>query len=332
MKNAPTISVIIPTYNRAKLLPRALDSIIAQTYQDWEIVVVDDGSTDNTKEVVQAYADKLGGQCQYVYQENARCEAARNRGIGMARGQFVAFLDSDDEFLPRKLEQQMELFKLRPELGFVYGDYAYIDLEGVRFESFFDTISKHARDVSYEEIAPDLCVCTGDLFDVLLRGYFVATIVGLVRREVLADSIRFSEQEPSYSAEWQFYLQIARKCQAGFVNNATCLHHYVAGSISRTDTHRNAISHRFQLLEIRERFSDMTRHQRKTIDTQLASYCRQLAFDDYKAADYASAARFFTEAVRFQPSFKTAWYAVQSMIAAFGKRGDAANLPRTNSA
>ena len=97
----PRVSVIIPAYNRADLIEETLDSVFAQTYRDYEIIVVDDGSTDDTRAVLAPLA--AAGKLRYTYQENAGLPAARNTGIRMAAGQYVAFLDSDDLFTPDKL-------------------------------------------------------------------------------------------------------------------------------------------------------------------------------------------------------------------------------------
>ncbi len=98
---SPFFSIILPTFNRANLLPKAIESLINQDYKDWELIVVDDGSLDNTKEVVKAFDDP---RIQYVYQENAERSAARNNGIGLAKGQYIGFLDSDDQFHEKHLE------------------------------------------------------------------------------------------------------------------------------------------------------------------------------------------------------------------------------------
>jgi len=105
------VSVVIPTYNRAKLLARSIDSVLSQTYQDVELIVVDDGSTDNTAEVVRGY----GGVLVYIYQENKGPAAARNVGIRAARSGLIAFLDSDDWFLKPKLERQLAAMAANPE-------------------------------------------------------------------------------------------------------------------------------------------------------------------------------------------------------------------------
>lgn len=102
MLNNIRFSIIIPTYNRAAFLPKAIESVLAQTYTDRELIIVDDGSTDNTKEVVAKYNDE---RIKYVYQDNAERSAARNNGIAHANGEYVCFMDSDNYMKPDRLEK-----------------------------------------------------------------------------------------------------------------------------------------------------------------------------------------------------------------------------------
>ena len=118
----PRVSVVIPTHNRADYIQQALDSVFAQTYTDYEIIVVDDGSTDGTAELLKALVER--DAIRYEQQAQSGVSAARNRGIAMARGEYVAFLDSDDLWLPDKLSKQVALFEAMPELGFVHCHFA----------------------------------------------------------------------------------------------------------------------------------------------------------------------------------------------------------------
>lgn len=120
----PEVSVVLPTYNRADMILDAIRSVQAQTFQDWEMIVVDDGSTDKTKEIVLNLQDS---RIRYVYQENKGLPGARNTGIRNARSELIAFLDSDDAFLPQKLEWQVKTMKDNPELGVVAGDVFFTD-------------------------------------------------------------------------------------------------------------------------------------------------------------------------------------------------------------
>jgi glycosyltransferase involved in cell wall biosynthesis len=120
----PRVSVIIPTYNCDRFLPEAIDSVLMQTYQDYEIIVIDDGSTDQTCQVLEAYKHKI----RYFYQQNQGSAVARNLGIKQAKGEFIAFLDADDFWLlPEKLAEQVNCFEQQPSLGSVHTGWRIVD-------------------------------------------------------------------------------------------------------------------------------------------------------------------------------------------------------------
>jgi glycosyltransferase involved in cell wall biosynthesis len=271
----PTVSVIIPSYNRAPRLPRAMESVIAQTFNDWEIIVIDDGSSDATPQLLELYQAKLGNRLVSVRQRNCGCSAARNRGIELCRGLFVAFLDSDDEFVPQKLSRQLELFAAYPQLTFAYSDYAFIDLEGRRTESALDEKFPLARCVPVRAVGSGLYVAGQELFETLLRGYFIATIVGLVRREALG-SIRFDERL-SYAEEWLFYLRLARDGQGGFVDEPLALHHFTRNSLTRTDKARNVARQCELFKAMKKQFPDLAPAEAGILDAHLAKAHAQLA-------------------------------------------------------
>jgi glycosyltransferase involved in cell wall biosynthesis len=116
----PTISVIIPTYNRPTVLLEAINSVLGQTYQDFEVIIVDDGSRDETRSVVEGIRDP---RLRYIYQSNAGLSAARNTGLAHARGNLIAFLDDDDIYLPNKLEIQERILRNDCSLGLVVGKW-----------------------------------------------------------------------------------------------------------------------------------------------------------------------------------------------------------------
>jgi glycosyltransferase involved in cell wall biosynthesis len=122
----PTVSVIIPTYNRAHLIGRAIQSVLKQTYQDFEVIVVDDGSIDNTEEVVKKIQENR--VYYYKHDKNKGGSAARNTGISLAKGEYIAFQDSDDEWLPEKLEKQIGVFNNQTKnVGVVYTGFYRIE-------------------------------------------------------------------------------------------------------------------------------------------------------------------------------------------------------------
>jgi glycosyltransferase involved in cell wall biosynthesis len=122
----PRVSTIIPTYNCDRYIKQAVDSVLAQKEIDCEIIIIDDGSSDRTEEIMAEYDDRV----IYMRQANQGVAAARNKGIELARGEFIAFLDADDYFLPNKLALQVAVFDDRPSLGIVHSGWQKVDADG----------------------------------------------------------------------------------------------------------------------------------------------------------------------------------------------------------
>jgi glycosyltransferase involved in cell wall biosynthesis len=129
----PTISVIIPTYNRASLLSRSVRSVLQQTYPDWELLVIDDGSTDNTAEFIRSLNDK---RIHYYYKKNGGVSSARNLGLAKAKGEYVAFLDSDDEWPAAYLNTLYQALRQHPTFGCAYCNRKEVYLDGTIEDAF----------------------------------------------------------------------------------------------------------------------------------------------------------------------------------------------------
>ena len=157
MKKEPFFSIIIPTYNRAVLLMNALQSVIQQTNSDWEVIVIDDGSTDNTKEVVADFRDP---RIQYIYQQNAERSAARNNGLRHARGKFICFLDSDDTYLPNHLECLHGLILEKNEAPGMYITNVMRNQFGKRLDVAFENVADYRNAVCYFLTARESIIST----------------------------------------------------------------------------------------------------------------------------------------------------------------------------
>lgn len=208
--DGPAVSVVIAAYNEEQYIAEAVESVLAQTFRDFEVIVVDDGSTDRTPEIVRAYAQEQHAQEQhvrvrYLHQPNSGQPAARNRGIRAARGRYVAFLDADDLWLPAKLERQMQLLRSSPERAWVYCD-AY------RFES----ATGHIRRVASQGSG----LCEGDVLRPLLLGNFIVSLTPVVRRGVFED-VGYFEEAPFVRGgggeDWDMWLRIAGRYPVGVV-------------------------------------------------------------------------------------------------------------------
>jgi glycosyltransferase involved in cell wall biosynthesis len=208
MKKSPKISVIIPTYNRVHLIGKAIKSVLNQTYQDFEIIVVDDGSTDNTEEVVKSFTDiKIHYIC---HKHNRGASAARNTGIKVSRGEYIAFLDSDDEWLPEKLDKQMKRFNNESsEVGVVYtGDY------------YIDEKDKKVKKVHIPRKE-------GYIYEELLAGNYIGTPSALlVKKECFTKAGLFDEDLPACE-DYDMWFRIAKYYKFRYVNDllVICLIH-----------------------------------------------------------------------------------------------------------
>ena len=131
-----SVDIIIPAYNAEAFLAAALDSVIAQTFTDWRILLVDDGSKDGTPDIAKDYASRLGPKLLYLRQPNAGLPAARNTALRHAEADLIALLDADDIWLPRRLELSVAAFDGHPEIGLAYGFNARIDPSGEVIDTF----------------------------------------------------------------------------------------------------------------------------------------------------------------------------------------------------
>ncbi len=183
---APLISVIIPTYNRFEFLRPAVESVLSQTCRNYELIVIDDGSTDGTGEGLKPYGNRL----RYIYQENRGVSAARNRGLSLAQGTWIAFLDSDDYWLPAKLEAQVRFFAENPQALICQTEEIWI---------------RHGRRVNPHKKHRKF---SGDIFSPSLIRCIVSPSAVMIRREFLIQIGPFDESLPACE-DYDLWLRIS---------------------------------------------------------------------------------------------------------------------------
>ena len=223
-----TVSVVIPAYNRAHRLGDAIASVHRQGISSIEIIVVDDGSTDGTREHVARHHPEV----RYVHQRNAGAGAARNTGIRHATGDLVAFLDSDDRWPDFKLSIVLALFTARPDLGLVFSDFV-IEKPGGRTEPH-GAAQWAGRTLDFPEMPPlslrrpagaggagwpaDMVAChVGPMYRQLLDELPILTSSAVVRRAVLDDTTWFAEHVVLFE-DWEFFARLAKKGPVGYID------------------------------------------------------------------------------------------------------------------
>ena len=228
----PLVSVIIPTYNRIFLLERAIKSVMAQSFQNFEIIIVDDNSIENIEPMIEKFKDNRIKY--YKHLNNFGPAVARNTGIKNSVGDLLAFLDDDDEWFPNKLEAQVEKFsELSADFGLVYVQSA---------------IYKQNKKVNYLPYTW-LKKKEGSIFRHLLKLNFIDTPATMIRREVI-DSVGLFDEELHCLEDYDLFLRIARKYKICFIKEPLLVSHYTPGGVNE----KNIINHIETLIKITTKY------------------------------------------------------------------------------
>ena len=219
--SGPVVSVILPAFNAGGTLRETIDSVLSQTYSQLELVVINDGSTDDTEAIAHSYAARNGEGVVVISQENRGLSATRNVGIRRSRGELLAFIDADDVWLPHKTARQLEALSLHRNAALVTCNYAEIDADGVVFG---ESDEKTAFEATGTTVAGQ-AIRVLSSFQTLLFGNTVGPPSGvMVRRDHLEQAGCFDEELVNGAEDWNLYLKMARLAEVLHVDD--CLLHY----------------------------------------------------------------------------------------------------------
>jgi len=285
IETQPLVSVVIPVFNGAPFVAKAVTSVRAQTVKDVEIIVVDDGSTDGTQAVLADLQQTMG--ITWFQQDHGGPARSRNRGIAAARGEFVALLDCDDVWLPEKLEAQLAIMRARPEVGLVHSDYEVVDDNG----SVLERVKARQS--------------TEPLVRAFVGGHAALPSTLLVRREVLEKVGALNpELYGSEDSDLTIRLYIATKFD--------CVDRVLVRKLQRGHGYRDMAfdeaTHREKVLSSRERFlaglermEPLTRERHAALDYEWANYFLARGFLAGRRGQRTEARRFYARAIRKAP-------------------------------
>jgi glycosyltransferase involved in cell wall biosynthesis len=244
------VSIMMPAYNAERYIGQAIESVLAQRYTKWELIVVDDGSTDGTPGILAQYHD---ARIRVIHQANAGEAGARNVALQAAQGEYVAFLDADDAYLPEHLQATVDYLRENTACGAVYSDGYYCDQDGVQLKP----LSSRRRG-PFE----------GDIFEQMVRAsdVFGAPVCVVLRADAIArEGLRF-DREIVIGPDWDFLTRLTETARVGYVNQRTCLYRVHQTNISlRTNTQKRALS----LARCREKAIKMYRFDDCSIETRV---------------------------------------------------------------
>lgn len=287
-----SVSVVIPVYNRADLLPRSIDSVLAQTVPALEIIVVDDGSSDGSEEVACRY----GGAVRVIHQANQGVAAARNAGIRAASGEWVAFLDADDALLPKAIESNLACVDAHAEAGVIYGDAIVVDPEG-RAESLFLDGKPPAE---------------GWVFDRLLNSGFINCSAVMVRRAALLE-VGLFRAGMRHAEDYELWLRLARRCEFARVPEPIAIYYRqpTGLSLNHLGMARGEVSICEDLLR-----QPLTAGQRHSVRCRMARNLFDVAWE-LRDDDPTGALRASLRSVRMNPGRMVAWKVLAASAAAW---------------
>ncbi len=257
------VSVVIPNYNYARFLREAIDSVLAQTYAEIEIIVVDDGSTDDSKDILKSY----GQQIKAVFQQNQGVSAARNNGVNESRGEFISFLDADDLWLPAKIEKQVVRFQEDEKLGLVHVGVVEVDANG---DFLLERLEGLEGDVS------------GELL--LIKQTILGGGSGLMVRRDVFDEVGGFDNRLSTSADWDLFYQISSRYPIGFVPEILLKYR-----VHNSNMHSNvsAMEHDM-MIAFEKAFIEMTPELKKIRRRAYGSLHQNLAGSYFAAGNYTA--------------------------------------------
>ncbi|RXH54597.1 glycosyltransferase family 2 protein [Granulicella sibirica] len=268
------VSIVVPTYNRAYCIRKTLDSVVAQTHTNWEVLLVDDGSTDNTCALI---AEAYGAEprIRYIHQANAGVSHARNTGIRAAQGDCIAFLDSDDVWKPWKLKAQIACLERFPEIGMVWTNMEAVDPEGHLFDprhlaamysaySFFEMDTLFEKSMPVGEVTqgvpdPTARLYRGDIYTSMIMGNLVHTSTVLLRRERMEKVKTFDETLKLSGEDYDFHLRTCKWGPVALMDISSI--EYQKGRADHLSNHSGAIATNF-LITIERAIEDDTKARR----------------------------------------------------------------------
>ncbi len=286
------VSVVIPAYNGAKFLGTAIDSALAQTWTDQEIIVVDDGSNDDTGQVVARY----GNAVRYLWQKNAGTSVTRNRGIAEAQGEYIAFLDQDDWWAPNKLELQVAALEANPEAALVYTDFETHRSDGSIVNSYLKSRPR----------------AHGWVLDQLLQSNMILPSTVLARRAALLEAGGF-DPAIRYTEDIDLWLRMAARWQFTVIPRVLAYRKEGDHNFGRDQTNnsRNVL----RALEKAMSTLPLTPQQFRLAQRSAAKHLWALGWRSFHVGDFQEARRYLRDSVKSDCLRPQVWaYLAVSML------------------
>ena len=308
MPARPSVTVVIPAYNTERYIGDAIDSVLAQNYPNSEIIVIDDGSTDATVDIVRGYGDRVG----LITQRNQGAAAARNAGLDAAQSEYVAFLDSDDCWLPGKLDTQIAYLEAHPDIGMIYARWQ-VWKPGPDGKFAMPDIAGHHNAESPPSVVPER---SGWLYNRLLFTSLLHTITVIARRSLI-DAVGRFDTTLKRGQDYDYWLRASRVTEIHQLDSLVALYRVHGKGCATKWPHEN---YELKVVEkALERWGPTgptgETTQPGAIRKRLAETCFSFGYHHYHEGNSYLAIRSFVQAVERRPGDAAAWrYLAMSIL------------------
>ena len=292
----PTVSVIVPTLDDRDYLEEALKSILAQSFWDYEVIVVDGGSSDQSLAVIRRYEKRIS----WFRQSGKGVSRAKNEAIAKARGEYITFLDGDDLWYPEKLEIQVNFLSDHPEYGFCSSDVDFFDEEVIIIKGAISTEKKPR---------------SGYVFDELFTNNFISSATIMLRRECF-DRVGNFDEEIFFAEDTDMWLRVAKEFKLGYIPKSLAKYRVHPGARTQQFAKHYASLEKIYG-KLNQLYPEYFRQRPTLLRAARFNLYRRWAYRHFEAGEYAASRRLFIKALKYNPRSIFAWkYILSSFLPA----------------
>jgi glycosyltransferase involved in cell wall biosynthesis len=315
----PIVSIIIPVYNREDYISDCINSVVNQTMTDFEIVVVDDGSTDSTPEILQKFSNR-DKRIVIIRQDNSgKPSVARNSGIKHATGQYITFLDSDDYYEPNKLERECSLLEINEDINLVFSDMYTATVDGVKDQKTYLQQANFNDKVEHllKNVGNNNYLCPAKFYNFMSTEITsVTTPTAMIRRSRLLQEREWFPESMVIGEDIDLWFRLAKNAEILFIDEPLACNRQHGNSITKNvEKYINgAINAHF--INYERSLDVLTPPEKRTLEVRISSYYFDLAYHLKQHGRYHEANTAYTESLKWCFSVKTVFAIIKSSLSA----------------
>ena len=312
----PAVSVIIPTYNGALFIAETIESVLAQTHRDFEIIVVDDGSTDETSRILRQFGEHL----KVLTSDRNGIPAARNRGVRFSNGRYLCFLDHDDLWKPDKLARQVKIFDQHPEVGFCFTDYETFG-DPVSYQVGFEENGGQVRTLPRQQIGVrSYKITSPSLFIDMVNGALPCWTSTVMMRRSMLDQVGPFDEKLVINDDTQMWLRFAKRCAFAYVDEPVVRQRVRRSSASLSMSLEKKHADSIWMFERLGMWTELNTSESRAVVKRRAALLVGLGYLHFQENELQTAKAHFRKSLGLDFSSRGLWYYLLTFLPESGVR------------